>query len=428
MEATSKEQPATPVQMPQVSPLLAPPTGNDAPPTRIQSAVSTTSHRAKYRPIPTKGQNHTLKESRLIQYSEHSESDGGVTSENSGDGSSSGESLPDAPPRRKRQRTSRITRSSTWIPASDTDTGGASNPTSLAIPDTDVGAPSPVLSVSALTTPIGSPGLRSDTSEDMDVSPDGDAPLAETTATRNTGTGTAVTTDIENMIAANTETAFAVSTGDDDSADAGITSTSIANPTKAPSTADSTLLSPLSQVSLNTIDEATIPVFLLSHGKGKREVNIFHYLKDVEDPHFQRVLFNYLHFEINDKSRTSGSLPTTNRPVEISQWSSRARPATLPDYTKGKRTFVDFINSVLAWWALIQPPWRTFERGKVSRNILGGWDVLYAPRINGLLNVVMLVYWWIKFLGEHKPGDRSARADYELFAEDVAWVFSKLSS
>lgn len=423
LEATSEERPATPVQIPQVSPLPAPPTSNDAPSTRIRSVASTTSHRAKYRPIPTRTnrQNHTPKESRPIRYSEDSESGSDVTSRDNGDGSSSGESLPDAPPRKKHQRTSRITRSSTRIPATDTDTGGASDPTSpapaitglpLAIPDADVGTPSSVLSVGALTTPTGSLDLRPNPFEDMDVSPDGDATLTETTATRDTATTT--------VIAANTETAFAVSTG--------IPSASVANPAGAPSMADSTLLSPLSQVSLNAIDEATIPTFLLSHGKGKREVNIFRYLKDVEDPHFQRVLANYLHFEINDKSGKGGSLPTTNRPAEISQWSSRARPANLPDYTKGKRTFTDFINSVLTWWASIQPPWRTFERGKVSRNILGEWGILYAPRINGLLNVVMLVYWWIKFLGEHKPGDRSAHADYELFAEDVAWVLSKLSS
>ena len=79
------------------------------------------------------------------------------------------------------------------------------------------------------------------------------------------------------------------------------------------------------------------------------------------------------------------------------------------------------------WWASIQPSWRVFECGKVSREIWGGWDVLYAPHINGLLNVVVLVYWWVRILEEHEPED-GVRADYELFAEDVAWVFSNLSS
>ena len=54
-------------------------------------------------------------------------------------------------------------------------------------------------------------------------------------------------------------------------------------------------------------------------------------------------------------------------------------------------------------------------------------SILHSPCINGLLNIIMLVYWWVRILEEHKPED-GVCADYELFAEDVAWVFSKLSS
>jgi len=124
---------------------------------------------------------------------------------------------------------------------------------------------------------------------------------------------------------------------------------------------------------------------------------------------------------------TNGSLPTVKRPAKISQWSSRARPASIPNYTKGKRTFVDFVDSAIAWWASIQPSWRTLEHGKVSHGVQGGWDILHSPRINGLLNIVMLVYWWIRILEEHKPRD-GVHADYEFFAEDVVWVFSQLYS
>ena len=48
----------------------------------------------------------------------------------------------------------------------------------------------------------------------------------------------------------------------------------------------------------------------------------------------------------------------------------------------------------------------------MSRKVSGDWEVLYAPRINGLLNVVMLVYWWIRILEEHKP-EGGVRADYK---------------
>jgi hypothetical protein len=178
----------------------------------------------------------------------------------------------------------------------------------------------------------------------------------------------------------------------------------------------------------NDIDVDSVPAFLRSHGKGNREVDIFGYLNKTKDPRFQQVLRHYICIETNDRSRLGGTLPTAQRPVEISQWSSRARPDALPNFTKAKRTFPDFVDSVFAWWGSIQPNWRSFERGKVSREVCGGWDVIYAPRINGLLNVVILVYWWVRVLEEQGPKDGVLRADYERFADDVAWVFSSLSN
>jgi hypothetical protein len=183
--------------------------------------------------------------------------------------------------------------------------------------------------------------------------------------------------------------------------------------------------SPSPPASLSNIDVGTVPAFLLCHGKGKRTVNIFRYLNDVQDPRFRQVLVHYIRFEISNKSGVHGSLATAKRPVEISQWSSRARPAGLPDYTKGGRSSSDFVDSILTWWAMLQPSWRSFERAKVSREVRGEWDVLQAPLINGLLNVVMLVYWWVKVLEEEEP-EAGTRTNYEQFADDVAWVFSNL--
>ena len=448
LKAVSQEQPASPIQMPQASPPVTLPTGDDSPSIRIQPVASTAGRRAEYHPLPNKAnkRKHTSKGSRPIQYFENSESDNDTASDHGGDRSSSGDSFPDAPAPRKRLRVSRITtRSSTRIPTTDTDTGGASNPTSpapavagpsLAIPNVDTRTPSPTLRIDVLATPISSPDLRpADILEDtVDVSPNGDSTLAETPATHNTGTEVAVSPNAEDTVTTDTEDAVAADTGDIVAntkgvitVNSGTTSTPTAEPIKASSTADPTPHTPPSQALLSVIDEASVPTFLLSHGKGKRAVNIFRYLQDVGDPRFQRVLFYYLRFEINHGSGASGSLSTTNRPAEIGYWSSRARPANLPDYTRGKRTFADFVSSILTWWASIQPPWRVIKREKVSREVLGGWDDLRAPRINGLLNVVILVYWWIKFLDELEPGG-SARADYEWFAEDVAWVFLKLSS
>jgi hypothetical protein len=56
-----------------------------------------------------------------------------------------------------------------------------------------------------------------------------------------------------------------------------------------------------------------------------------------------------------------------------------------------------------------------------------GWDVIYAPHINGLPNAIILIYWWVRVLEEQKLKD-GVHADYEQFADDVAWVFSNLSN
>ena len=175
------------------------------------------------------------------------------------------------------------------------------------------------------------------------------------------------------------------------------------------------------------INPSEVPAFLRCHGKGNRRVDIHDYLNKVKDPRFQQILFNYLRFEIDNKSSANGSLPTASRPPEIVQWTSRARPASLPDFTTGKRTFPMFVDSILTWWASLQPSWRSLERGVVSREISGDWGTLCAPGINGLLNVVILVYWWSRTLDEKKPKD-GVRVDYEIFADDVSWVLSNLAT
>ena len=194
-----------------------------------------------------------------------------------------------------------------------------------------------------------------------------------------------------------------------------------------PTTNPTTTLHPPTLASLNDINKASIPAFLLHHGKGKHEVNIFGYLDEVTDTHFCQVLFQYLCFKINDRSGAAGLLPTKGQPVEISQWTARACPAGIPNFMKGRRTFMDFVDSVLRWWSSIQPSWRTFKHSKPSHEVQGGWDVLHAPRINGLLNIVMLVYWWASILEEHKLEDGVCE-DYEFFADNVAWVLSNLTT
>ena len=350
--------------------------------------TNTNGGRANYRPLPPriepsvpssasviKKRKHTKEPngSRAIRYFEGSseEDDNGYIS---GDGSSSGESITNVPGNAKRQRTSTITtRSLAQTPVPD-----------LAIENPLGSSPlAPALESSQHTT--------DDEPPHVDIPCITDPPRTETATTSadtTIGTGSKVAVTRAEAVVADTN---AVATG------------------------------------ARVILDSEVPAFLLSHGKGARQVNIFAYLNEIRDPHFRQLLFHYIRFEANQTSSVNGTLPTAKRPPEISQWTSRARPLHFPDFMKGKRTFQMFVDSVFEWWGLVQPTWRSFVRGRVCHEVNGGWDALRAPQINGLLNIVILAYWWVRTLDEVEPAG-SSRVDYELFAEDVAWVLSKLST
>jgi hypothetical protein len=387
----------------------------------------TVKYGGRYRPLPTKklppesvlGLN-KRKHSAGLHPVPHLE-DVGSEDDNpgscSGDRSSSGESISSNPPRRaKRQRTSRVTRSSIRLPVPDLGMSLASPAPAVAVQQPLVVSDPTLLSPADVPT-ADTPTPESDTPVPADaksmpaVVSDADIPLV--TGARMLPPDDASTTVADPAIGATSSTA--------------ITTTIVPNSPSPPALSNDIIPSdsPSSPASPNVIEAGVVPDFLLRHGKGRRMVNIYQYLNEVRDARFRQVLFHYINFEVFNDSGKGGSLPTAGRPAKIALWSSKARPEGLPDYTKGGRSFSDFVDSIFTWWATIQPPWRSFERTKVSRAVKGGWGSLLAPRINGILNVVMLVYWWFKILEEENP-EGSIRTDYELFADDVAWVFSNL--
>ena len=338
--------------------------------------------------------------SRPIHYFEGSGGESEDDGSKSGDGSSSGSSMAsDTPANVKRQKTSRIvTRSSTQTPVPDVGNGEPSN--SILRP------PAALIPLSTVTA-----HARSSASETT-PSP---------TTTLLPGISASHANDIpraEPMVLAVTDTEPNI--GPDDTAPGDtVSGDSAPDDTEPDLTSDDSLPPP------TPIKTGDVPTFLRHHGRGKRVVDIFAYLDKVKDPHFQRILFHYIQFEAGDKSGAGGTLPTAGRPAEITWWTSRARPSDVPDLLKGGRTLKTFTDSILGWWGSIQPSWRTFERGGASREVNGSWEGLYAPRINGLLNIVILAYWWASILGKDglEDGDRE---NYEFFADDVAWVLSKL--
>ena len=158
----------------------------------------------------------------------------------------------------------------------------------------------------------------------------------------------------------------------------------------------------------------TVPDFLI----GKH--NIYSYLSRIKESGFCKLLKTYVTFELADHSCICSGLSTNHRPNAIGWWTGCTRPDRLPPYD----SLSSFTKGVIVWWTALQPPWREIKFGDISR-IEGDWERLYKPGINGLLNVIILTYWWVKILGE-----RGLAVDekYSWFVSDVTWVLSKLTS
>ena len=56
----------------------------------------------------------------------------------------------------------------------------------------------------------------------------------------------------------------------------------------------------------------------------------------------------------------------------------------------------------------------------------GTLDCLFQPGINGLLNIVILVYWWSNGLVGSGTDSEAESLRYRWFIADVVWVLSKL--
>ena len=77
------------------------------------------------------------------------------------------------------------------------------------------------------------------------------------------------------------------------------------------------------------------------------------------------------------------------------------------------------------WWSSLQPSWRVLESGNEMREE-GSFDCLCQPGINGLLNIVILAYWWGNGLEKFSADSHNEEERYRWFANDVSWVLSML--
>lgn len=163
-----------------------------------------------------------------------------------------------------------------------------------------------------------------------------------------------------------------------------------------------------------------VPKFLAAFQK-KSKTSIYGYLSTSRDPQFRSLLQMYISFEnAAAPLGKAGALSTADRPTQLPSWIRSARAGTAPSWPN----LQDYGTSVINWWSSLQPDWRVLEPGRDTR-AEGPLDCLCQPGINGLLNVVILAYWWSN--GITSPSTDSHNDErYRWFANDVLWVLSKL--
>jgi len=94
----------------------------------------------------------------------------------------------------------------------------------------------------------------------------------------------------------------------------------------------------------------------------------------------------------SDFKESKKKLLTANRPNAVKAWIQRARsPAWNPPISDAAAYGSEFKK----WWSALQPGWRKSRSGEILfSKVVGDWEVLHRPGLNGILSVVAGLFFW----------------------------------
>lgn len=109
-------------------------------------------------------------------------------------------------------------------------------------------------------------------------------------------------------------------------------------------------------------------------------------------------------FEARSGYEEAKKLAATGRPFAVGVWIGRARSSTWRPVIK---KLPQYEESFWEWWSAIQPDWR-LENGRLVRErVLGDWEALRRPGINGVVSIpVALFYWGLEVLKDSRSRKR----------------------
>ena len=110
----------------------------------------------------------------------------------------------------------------------------------------------------------------------------------------------------------------------------------------------------------------------------------------------------WVEFEQKEGFKERGKLGTADRPECILQWKKRAHPSMWrPDISN----ILSFKQEFRTWWISLQPTWQVSE-GSIVTSTEGDWDVLRKPEQNGLICVLVGLFYWGRLVQEDKNQHR----------------------
>ena len=96
-------------------------------------------------------------------------------------------------------------------------------------------------------------------------------------------------------------------------------------------------------------------------------------------------------FEVRSRYKEIKKLAPQGRPFAVGEWISRARPSTWRPIIE---SVPKYEASFREWWLAIQPDWRLEDGRLVHERVAGDWESLRLPGINGVVSIMVALFYW----------------------------------
>lgn len=127
------------------------------------------------------------------------------------------------------------------------------------------------------------------------------------------------------------------------------------------------------------------------------------------------LVSSWVAFEEQSRSTQVRRLSAAGRPVVVHRWIARHRPT---NFQSNISNLKDYKSEFIHWWSGLQPTWRISNNGDKD----GDWGCLRVPGINGIMNVVVALFYW----GLASEGKSAHHNAWQAAVEDCVTVFSSL--